>query len=100
MLNSLYDRAIRDTIQRFEATGSPVIIDGEVQMVLQYEVTVTIWHKIAARVRTPRPAWRIAGGGGGIRTHKGHAAQRFSSPFGGEHLLLGGLLTRQNRQNH
>ncbi len=37
MLNSLYDRAIRDTIQSFEATRSPVIIDGEVQMVLQYE---------------------------------------------------------------
>jgi 5-methyltetrahydropteroyltriglutamate--homocysteine methyltransferase len=28
-LNKLYDRAIRDTIQRFEATGSPVITDGE-----------------------------------------------------------------------
>ena len=28
-LNSLYDRAIRDTIRRFEATGSPVITDGE-----------------------------------------------------------------------
>jgi len=28
-LRSLYDRAIRDTIQRFEATGSPVITDGE-----------------------------------------------------------------------
>lgn len=28
-LRSLYDRAVRDTIQRFEATGSPVITDGE-----------------------------------------------------------------------
>ena len=28
-LNSLYDDAIRDTIERFEATGSPVITDGE-----------------------------------------------------------------------
>ncbi len=28
-LTSLYDAAIRDTIQRFEATGSPVITDGE-----------------------------------------------------------------------
>jgi 5-methyltetrahydropteroyltriglutamate--homocysteine methyltransferase len=28
-LNSLYDRAIRDTIERFEATRSPVITDGE-----------------------------------------------------------------------
>jgi 5-methyltetrahydropteroyltriglutamate--homocysteine methyltransferase len=28
-LDSLYDEAIRDTIQRFEATGSPVISDGE-----------------------------------------------------------------------
>src|SRR3990172_10756573 len=28
-LDSLYDEAIRDTIQRFEATGSPVITDGE-----------------------------------------------------------------------
>lgn len=28
-LSTLYDRAIRDTIQRFEATGSPVITDGE-----------------------------------------------------------------------
>src|SRR3989441_8662395 len=25
----LYEQAIRDTIQRFEATGSPVITDGE-----------------------------------------------------------------------
>jgi 5-methyltetrahydropteroyltriglutamate--homocysteine methyltransferase len=28
-LDPLYDEAIRDTIQRFEATGSPVITDGE-----------------------------------------------------------------------
>ena len=28
-LQPLFDRAIRDTIQRFEATGSPVISDGE-----------------------------------------------------------------------
>lgn len=28
-LNALYDSAIRDTIQRLEATGSPVISDGE-----------------------------------------------------------------------
>jgi 5-methyltetrahydropteroyltriglutamate--homocysteine methyltransferase len=28
-LNSLYDAAVQDTIQRFEATGSPVISDGE-----------------------------------------------------------------------
>jgi 5-methyltetrahydropteroyltriglutamate--homocysteine methyltransferase len=28
-LDSLYDHAIRDTIRRFEATGSPVITDGE-----------------------------------------------------------------------
>ena len=28
-LNALYDAAIRDTIERFEATGSPVISDGE-----------------------------------------------------------------------
>jgi 5-methyltetrahydropteroyltriglutamate--homocysteine methyltransferase len=28
-LDPLYDAAIRDTIARFEATGSPVISDGE-----------------------------------------------------------------------
>jgi 5-methyltetrahydropteroyltriglutamate--homocysteine methyltransferase len=28
-LNILFDRALKDTIQRFEATGSPVITDGE-----------------------------------------------------------------------
>jgi 5-methyltetrahydropteroyltriglutamate--homocysteine methyltransferase len=28
-LDPLYDKAIRDTIERFEATGSPVITDGE-----------------------------------------------------------------------
>jgi 5-methyltetrahydropteroyltriglutamate--homocysteine methyltransferase len=28
-VRALYERAIRDTIQRFEATGSPVITDGE-----------------------------------------------------------------------
>ena len=28
-LNALYDAAIRDTIEHFEATGSPVISDGE-----------------------------------------------------------------------
>src|SRR3954447_15648210 len=28
-LDPLYDEAIRDTIERFEATGSPVITDGE-----------------------------------------------------------------------
>lgn len=29
MLDNLYDEAIRDTIERFESTGSPVITDGE-----------------------------------------------------------------------
>jgi 5-methyltetrahydropteroyltriglutamate--homocysteine methyltransferase len=28
-LQELQDRALRDTIERFEATGSPVISDGE-----------------------------------------------------------------------
>src|SRR6188508_691061 len=28
-LTALYDEAVRDTIARFEATGSPVISDGE-----------------------------------------------------------------------
>lgn len=28
-LDPLYDESIRDTIERFEATGSPVISDGE-----------------------------------------------------------------------
>lgn len=28
-LAALYDQAVRDTIARFEATGSPVITDGE-----------------------------------------------------------------------
>ena len=28
-LDACYDEAIRNTIQRFEATGSPVISDGE-----------------------------------------------------------------------
>src|ERR1051326_5911325 len=28
-LNALFDRALQDTIRRFEATGSPVITDGE-----------------------------------------------------------------------
>ncbi len=28
-LNSLFDAAIRETVERFEATGSPVITDGE-----------------------------------------------------------------------
>src|ERR1700683_4919216 len=28
-LEELYDAALRDTIQRFEATGSPIITDGE-----------------------------------------------------------------------
>jgi 5-methyltetrahydropteroyltriglutamate--homocysteine methyltransferase len=29
VLNPLYEEAIRDTVQRFEATGSPVLTDGE-----------------------------------------------------------------------
>ena len=28
-LDAFYDRAVQDTIRRFEATGSPVITDGE-----------------------------------------------------------------------
>src|ERR1700726_498434 len=28
-LESLYDKAVRDTIEQFEATGSPVVTDGE-----------------------------------------------------------------------
>src|ERR1700680_3860714 len=28
-LDTLYDQAVRDTIEQFEATGSPVITDGE-----------------------------------------------------------------------
>src|ERR1700744_2570169 len=30
-LDSLYEEAIRDTVERFEATGSPVVTDGEQQ---------------------------------------------------------------------
>src|SRR5687768_8874253 len=29
IIDPLYDEAIRDTVQRFEETGSPVITDGE-----------------------------------------------------------------------
>ena len=28
-LESLYGKAVRDTIEQFEATGSPVVTDGE-----------------------------------------------------------------------
>jgi 5-methyltetrahydropteroyltriglutamate--homocysteine methyltransferase len=28
-LDALFDDAVRDTLQRFEATGSPVVTDGE-----------------------------------------------------------------------
>ena len=28
-LEALYDDAVRDTLRRFEATGSPVVTDGE-----------------------------------------------------------------------
>ncbi len=28
-LEPLYDEAVRDTIEQFEATGSPVVTDGE-----------------------------------------------------------------------
>ena len=28
-LDALYDDAVRDTLRRFEATGSPVVTDGE-----------------------------------------------------------------------
>ena len=28
-LEALYDAAVRDTLRRFEATGSPVVSDGE-----------------------------------------------------------------------
>jgi hypothetical protein len=34
-LDPLYEEAIRDTIERFEATGSPVITDGEQRKVAQ-----------------------------------------------------------------
>jgi len=30
-LDSIYDEAVRDTIERFEETGSPVVSDGEQQ---------------------------------------------------------------------
>jgi hypothetical protein len=35
-LDPLYEEAIRDTIERFEATGSPVITDGEQKKVSQF----------------------------------------------------------------
>ena len=41
-LDPLYDEAIRDTIKRFEATGSPVITDGEQRA---HEVGSTDFHR-------------------------------------------------------
>ncbi len=35
-LNVFYEDAIRDTIARFEATGSPVITDGEHRKIAQF----------------------------------------------------------------
>ena len=48
-LDPLYDAAIRDTIARFEATGSPVITDGEQRKYHNF------WTYSRARTgRTPR----------------------------------------------
>jgi 5-methyltetrahydropteroyltriglutamate--homocysteine methyltransferase len=41
-LEPLYEEAIRDTIENFEATGSPVITDGEQR---KYHNFGTYWWK-------------------------------------------------------
>ena len=40
-LEALYDEAIRDTIDQFEATGSPVITDGEQRK--YHDFATTAW---------------------------------------------------------
>lgn len=46
-LEGLYEEATRDTIEQFEATGSPVITDGEQR---KYHNFWTAFPKIRARV--------------------------------------------------
>lgn len=58
-LDPLYEDAIRDTIQQFEATGSRVITDGEQR---KYHTTrETAFVKIRARVLGTTLAARVLG---------------------------------------
>jgi hypothetical protein len=63
-LDSLYDEAIRDTIQRFEATGSPVITCGFSPFCDDTTTTrETAFDKIRSRVLGTAMAARRLGGG-------------------------------------
>jgi 5-methyltetrahydropteroyltriglutamate--homocysteine methyltransferase len=70
-LDPIYDEAIRDTIARFEATGSPVISDGEQRKYHNFwtfcdDTTTsrdTAFAKIRARVLGTELASEIVGGG-------------------------------------
>jgi methionine synthase II (cobalamin-independent) len=57
-LEALYEQAIRDTIERFEATGSPVITDGDDDTSTSRE---TAFAKIRARVLGTELASRQVG---------------------------------------
>jgi 5-methyltetrahydropteroyltriglutamate--homocysteine methyltransferase len=50
-LDPLYDEAIRDTVERFEATGSPVITDGEQRKYHNF------WTYSRARASEHRAGW-------------------------------------------
>ena len=78
-LDALYDEAVRDTIERFEATGSPVVTDGAPQL-------LDIWR--------PGPAEHSSRGGPASRALRSAPAKfpqgaRRSCPAGGAKAEIG-----------
>jgi methionine synthase II (cobalamin-independent) len=61
--DALYEEAIRDTVQRFEATGSPVITDGEQRQYHHFCPTPRekAFAKIRARVEGTQLAADVLG---------------------------------------
>ena len=56
-LRSLYDWAIRDTIERFEATGSPVITNGEQTKPMRTARSGSASRVISTARRPTSPGW-------------------------------------------
>ena len=59
-LDPLYEAAIRDTVARFEATGSPVVTDGEQRWAAAQQVVVPpgagqVVGRQTGFLRGPRP---------------------------------------------
>src|SRR5688500_7901370 len=80
----IYEEAVRDTVRRFEATGSPVIADGEQRKYHNF------WdYPVQGLINTAPDGFRIPFAAGHVRRMTRLVRGPFSYPRSADDLLCG-----------